>query len=216
VLLATGTADGRPPLIMIGQPMDATAFRALARFFPDRTVVTYDPRGAGRSIRKDGRVEQTPQDQARDVHAVIAAVGGGPVEMFASSGGAVVALALVAAFPRDVTVLVAHEPPMNTAGIRASTSRTPRNPRKATGSQGTCSPSRVVAAVGRDHGADGVPATEDDRGPGGQPHRLSAAQMRVDRAQVQHGGGRGGDGDDLDDRDQPQVTRQIVHNTLLI
>jgi hypothetical protein len=31
--------------------------------------------------------------------------------MFASSGGAVTALALVAAHPDDVTTLVAHEPP---------------------------------------------------------------------------------------------------------
>lgn len=32
--------------------------------------------------------------------------------MFASSGGAVTALALVAAFPGDLTTLVAHEPPL--------------------------------------------------------------------------------------------------------
>jgi pimeloyl-ACP methyl ester carboxylesterase len=32
--------------------------------------------------------------------------------MFASSGGAVTALALVAAYPGDVTTLVAHEPPL--------------------------------------------------------------------------------------------------------
>jgi hypothetical protein len=32
--------------------------------------------------------------------------------MFASSGGAVTALALVTAYPNDVTILVAHEPPM--------------------------------------------------------------------------------------------------------
>lgn len=107
------TADGQPPLMMIGQPMLASGFRALSTHFPDRTVVTYDPRSGGRSVRKDGGVEQTPQDQARDVHAVIEAIGGGPVEMFASSGGAVVALALVAAFPNDIAVLVAHEPPMN-------------------------------------------------------------------------------------------------------
>jgi pimeloyl-ACP methyl ester carboxylesterase len=46
------------------------------------------------------------------VHAVIEALGAGPVEMFASSGGAVTALALVAAYSDDVTTLVAHEPPM--------------------------------------------------------------------------------------------------------
>jgi pimeloyl-ACP methyl ester carboxylesterase len=106
------TADGRPPLLMIGQPMDAGGFRTLASYFPDRTVITYDPRGLGRSTRNDGRVDNVPTVQAEDVHALITALGTGPVEMFASSGGAVTALALVAAYPHDVTVLVAHEPPL--------------------------------------------------------------------------------------------------------
>jgi pimeloyl-ACP methyl ester carboxylesterase len=106
------TADGRPPLFMIGQPMDASGFGALASHFPDRTVITYDPRGLGRSTRSDGRVDNTPTVQAEDVHAVIEALGAGPVEMFASSGGAVTALALVAAHPDDVVTLVAHEPPL--------------------------------------------------------------------------------------------------------
>src|SRR2546430_12463845 len=35
--------------------------------------------------------------------------------MFASSGGGVTALALVAAYPNDVACLVAHEPPLLTA-----------------------------------------------------------------------------------------------------
>ena len=112
-------AYGRPPLVMIGQPMDAGGFGALAARFSDRSVVTYDPRGLGRSIRKDGRVDSVPGVQAGDVHAVIEALGAGPVEMFASSGGAVTALALVAAYPGDVTAypgdvtaLVAHEPPL--------------------------------------------------------------------------------------------------------
>jgi len=106
------TADGRPPLFMIGQPMDASGFGTLASHLPDRTVVTYDPRGLGRSTRKDGRVDNAPTVQADDVHAVIEALGAGPVEMFASSGGAVTALALVVAYPNDVTTLVAHEPPL--------------------------------------------------------------------------------------------------------
>jgi pimeloyl-ACP methyl ester carboxylesterase len=106
------TADGRPPLFMIGQPMEASGFGTLASHFPDRTVVTYDPRGIGRSTRQDGRVEHSPTVQATDVHAVIEALAAGPVEMFASSGGAVTALALVAAYPDDVVTLVAHEPPL--------------------------------------------------------------------------------------------------------
>jgi pimeloyl-ACP methyl ester carboxylesterase len=104
--------DRRPPLVMIGQPMDSSGFVTLASYFPDRTVVTYDPRGLGRSSRADGRVDHAPTVQADDVHAVIEALGAGPVEMFASSGGAVTALALVAAYPNDVTTLVAHEPPL--------------------------------------------------------------------------------------------------------
>jgi pimeloyl-ACP methyl ester carboxylesterase len=103
---------GRPPLLMIGQPMDASGFGALASQFSDRTVVTYDPRGLGRSTRSDGRVDNDPEVQAEDVHAVIAALDAGPVEMFASSGGAVTALALVTAHPDDVITLVAHEPPL--------------------------------------------------------------------------------------------------------
>ncbi len=106
------TADGRPPLMLVGAPMDASGFGTLAGSFPDRTVVTYDPRGLGRSTRKDGRVEHTPEQNASDQHAIIEALGVGPVEMFASSGGAVSAFALVAAHPGDVTTLVAHEPPL--------------------------------------------------------------------------------------------------------
>jgi pimeloyl-ACP methyl ester carboxylesterase len=106
------TADGRPPLLMIGQPMTASGFSTLASHFPDRTVVTYDPRGLGRSTRRDGRVDHSPTVQAGDVHALIEALGAGPVDMFASSGGAVTALALVAAYPDDVRTLVAHEPPI--------------------------------------------------------------------------------------------------------
>ncbi len=108
------TADGRPLLFMIGQPMDASGFGTLASLFPERTVVTYDPRGLGRSRRKDGRVDNTPELQAKDLHELIAALGTGPVEMFASSGGAVTALALVAAHPNDIATLVAHEPPLLT------------------------------------------------------------------------------------------------------
>ncbi|MFD9738066.1 alpha/beta fold hydrolase [Umezawaea sp. NPDC059074] len=105
-------ADGRPPLLMIGQPMTAEGFGTLASHFPDRTVVTYDPRGLGRSTRSDGRVDNTPDVQAGDVHALIGALGAGPVDLFGSSGGAVTALALVAAHPDDVVTLVAHEPPL--------------------------------------------------------------------------------------------------------
>src|SRR5947208_5327819 len=80
------TTDGRPPLVMIGQPMDASGFATLASFFPDRTVITYDPRGLGRSMRSDGSRDNNPEVQAEDLHAVVGELGTGPVDVFASSG----------------------------------------------------------------------------------------------------------------------------------
>jgi pimeloyl-ACP methyl ester carboxylesterase len=100
-----------PILVMIGSPMGAGGFGTLAGHFTDRTVVTYDPRGVERSRKADDTTESTPEQHADDVHRVIEAVGGGPVDLFASSGGAVNALALVARHPEDVRTLVAHEPP---------------------------------------------------------------------------------------------------------
>src|SRR6185503_2448704 len=81
------TADGQLPLVLIGQPMDASGFTALVALLPDRTTVTYDPRGLGRSVRKDGRVDNDPVVQTADVSALIAALGTGSVDLFASSGG---------------------------------------------------------------------------------------------------------------------------------
>ena len=115
---ATLTYDVRPggstetiPLFLIGSPMGAAGFATLASHFPDRTVVTYDPRGADRSQKTDPLSESTPEDHADDLHRIIGQVGG-PVDLFASSGGAVNALALVAKHPEDVRILVAHEPPL--------------------------------------------------------------------------------------------------------
>jgi len=100
-----------PALLTIGSPMGAAGFVTLAGHFADRTVVTYDPRGSGRSQRTDGAPETTPDEHADDLHRLISALGPGPVDIFASSGGAVNALALVAKHPEQVRTLVAHEPP---------------------------------------------------------------------------------------------------------
>lgn len=101
-----------PPLMLIGSPMGASGFGTLAGHFTDRTVVTYDPRGVERSRKTDGSPTSTPDDHADDLHRIIEALGAGPVDLFASSGGAVNALALVARHPEDVRTLVAHEPPL--------------------------------------------------------------------------------------------------------
>jgi len=101
----------RPVLLFIGSPMGAAGFVTLAGHFTDRTVVTYDPRSSGRSQRTDGALETTPDEHADDLHRLISALGAGPVDIFASSGGAVNALALAAKHPEQVRTLVAHEPP---------------------------------------------------------------------------------------------------------
>ena len=105
--------DGRPLLFMIGQPMCADGFADLAAQFPDRTVITYDPRGLGRStVRRDGRNDQRPEDQAADLHTLKEHLAGAqPVDVFGSSGGAVAGLAWASLFPDDIATLVPHEPP---------------------------------------------------------------------------------------------------------
>jgi len=100
-----------PVLLIIGSPMGAAGFVTLAGHFTDRTVVSYDPRGSGRSLRTDGARQTTVEEHADDLHRLISALHTGPVDIFASSGGAVNALALVAGHPEQVRTLVAHEPP---------------------------------------------------------------------------------------------------------
>ncbi|MFD6415730.1 alpha/beta fold hydrolase [Streptomyces sp. NPDC060194] len=98
-------------LFLIGSPMDASGFATLASHFTDRTVATYDPRCVSRSPRTDGAEQTTPEEHADDLRRVIEALGARNVDVFASSGGAVNALALVAAHGDLVRTLVAHEPP---------------------------------------------------------------------------------------------------------
>jgi pimeloyl-ACP methyl ester carboxylesterase len=100
-----------PVLLLIGSPMGADGFVTLAGHFTDRTVVTYDPRAGGRSQRTDGASETTVDEHADDLHRLISALDAGPVDIFATSGGATNALALVAKHPEQVRILVAHEPP---------------------------------------------------------------------------------------------------------
>jgi len=105
----SGTA---PVLLLIGSPMGAGGFGTLSGHFTDRTVVTYDPRGVERSTKADPASPSTPEEHADDLHRLIAELDAGPVDLFASSGGAVNALALVAIHPEQVLTLVAHEPPL--------------------------------------------------------------------------------------------------------
>jgi pimeloyl-ACP methyl ester carboxylesterase len=108
---ANGNSD-EPPLMLIGSPMGAAGFGSLSKFLPGRTIITYDPRGAERSTKTDVSSPVDPHIHADDISRVIDAVGEGPVDLFATSGGAVNALALVTEHPEQVRTLVAHEPPL--------------------------------------------------------------------------------------------------------
>ena len=71
------TPRTEPPLFLIGSPMGAAGFATLASHFPDRTVVTYDPRGAERSTKADPASPSTPELHADDLHRIIEEVGWG-------------------------------------------------------------------------------------------------------------------------------------------
>lgn len=99
------------PLLVFGSPMGASGFAQLVGWFGDRTVITYDPRVSERSTLEEGAAVSY-EVHGDDVHRVVAATGLGPVDVFASSGGAVAALPWLLAHPEEVGTVVAHEPPL--------------------------------------------------------------------------------------------------------
>ena len=105
--------DG-PGVLLVGCPMDATAFAPLADLLAvDHTVITTDPRGINRSTVDDPDQDVTPEMLADDLSQLLHHLSLGPVAVFGSSGGAVSALALVQAHPDQVHTVVAHEPPLD-------------------------------------------------------------------------------------------------------
>ena len=102
-----------PPLLLFGSPMDSTGFTTLASHFPDRVVVTYDPRNTGRSVVDDTGAPVSAERHAEDLHALVEQLGVGPVDMFGSSGGAMNALSTSARTRR-------------TLGCSSRTNRRPR------------------------------------------------------------------------------------------
>ncbi|MGF0115052.1 alpha/beta fold hydrolase [Promicromonospora sp. Marseille-Q5078] len=106
---------GLPPLFVLGSPMAASGFGQLVEHLGDRTVLAYDPRGTERStLAADGEV--SVELHADDFHRVVEAarpeIGDGPVDVFASSGGAVNVLPWIVAHPDELGTVVAHEPPL--------------------------------------------------------------------------------------------------------
>jgi pimeloyl-ACP methyl ester carboxylesterase len=103
--------SGAPPLFVLASPMAAGDFTELADHLDDRVVITYDPRGTERSTLTGDVSFEIHGD---DYHRVVEAAGVGPVDVFASSGGAVASLAWIVAQPDDLRTVVLHEPPLIT------------------------------------------------------------------------------------------------------
>ena len=102
-----------PLLLVIGQPMTSAAFGPVADLLAEHyTVVTYDPHGLGQSNVDDRSLQVTPEVQSDDLARLVDAAGGGPAEVFATSGGAIAGLAFATQHPDKVRTLIAHEPPL--------------------------------------------------------------------------------------------------------
>jgi len=112
-------------LMMPGGPADATTFRQIENDLAKRyTVVTYDPRTYSHSVLKepveDSRMVQVFAD---DVHRLLKRVAGDALSksqpgaegqkscIFASSGGATIALDLIARHAEQIDTVILHEPP---------------------------------------------------------------------------------------------------------
>lgn len=105
---------GKGPLLVIipGGPEDAGVFAELAAGLAEtHRVVAIDPRGNSRSMFDAAPAELDLAVLADDVAALIGELGGGPADVFGTSGGAQIGLELVRRHPQLVGTLVAHEPP---------------------------------------------------------------------------------------------------------
>jgi pimeloyl-ACP methyl ester carboxylesterase len=106
---------GTGPVLLLtgGGPSNADTLEPLASCLAgDFTVVTYDRRGYSRSQVSDQTGPGGIGRHADDARQLIAALGGGPVCVFGTSFGALIALELAAADPAAVAALVVHEPPL--------------------------------------------------------------------------------------------------------
>jgi len=100
-------------LIVMGGGGDADAGRGIAEPLSDRfTVVTYDRRGLSRSTLDDPDERPTIRTHSDAAPRLLAEITDEPARVFGTSLGALIALDLVARHPEQVSVLVAHEPPL--------------------------------------------------------------------------------------------------------
>ena len=111
---------GNGPLLVIlaGGHGDADTTDALCEKLIDRyTVVTYDRRGLSRSTIEAAAGSPTIATHSEDVHQLLEALTPDSSIVFGSSSGALIGLDLVTRHPKQVHILVAHEPQIGRAHV---------------------------------------------------------------------------------------------------
>ncbi len=105
--------SGPPLLFIMGATGDGGHFAELAGLLADAfTVVLYDRRGNGRSPRPPGWTSTSPEEQADDAAALLAALGLQPAAVYGTSSAAVIALCLLLRHRGAVSAALLHEPAM--------------------------------------------------------------------------------------------------------
>jgi pimeloyl-ACP methyl ester carboxylesterase len=100
-------------LLMQGGGGDAAGTDSIAVHLEARhTVLTYDRRGLSASVLDDPDDVPSIGTHADDVHRLLGSLTTDPVPAFGTSFGAFVGLELVSGHPRQVSLLIAHEPPV--------------------------------------------------------------------------------------------------------
>jgi pimeloyl-ACP methyl ester carboxylesterase len=103
--------DGPPLLLIMGASGYGGVFGRFAELLADEfTVVSYDRRGNGRSPRPTDWYTTSPEEQADDAAALLAALGLAPAAIFGTSSAGIFALAAVIRRPDSVRGAVLHEP----------------------------------------------------------------------------------------------------------
>lgn len=103
-----------PTLLMISPGLGDCGFysRVAEILSGEYLVLTYDRRGNSRSGLVDPDAPFSVAEQSDDARRVLEAFGEPPAYVFGGSGGAIVALDLVARNPGLVRTAIAHEPPL--------------------------------------------------------------------------------------------------------
>ena len=150
-------------LLMGGGPSNADTLGPLAsQLAEDHTVVSYDRRGYSRSRLDDPAGPAGIPAHADDARQLIAALGAGPVAVFGTSFGALIALELAATAPAAIAALIVHEPPLGQ--LLAGDDRQPFDLNLDTEKDAGAALNAIAASVGVSRGRSAGPA-----GPGSKP-----------------------------------------------